>query len=82
VRHPVSLALYAVMFEPDPAVHAGRVAAMFRRRDWSPDKLAAMTREIALELEQPTQQVRDILDCAATEEKCRQFLAAFVASMR
>lgn len=41
-----------------------------------------MIDEIELELTQPTQQVRDILDNPQTEEQCRQFLREFVAKVR
>src|SRR5450755_1859825 len=36
--HPVSLALYGVLFETDPVVHARGIAQMFVR-DRSPDEL-------------------------------------------
>ncbi len=41
-----------------------------------------MIEEIQLELSQPTQQVRDILDNPQTEEQCREFLREFVAEAR
>lgn len=79
--HPVSLALYG-SFKFPPAVH-----------DYSPEvaedllggrsqeEITRIVGEIELELEQPTQQVRDILDTPASEKQCRAFLAAVVRHM-
>jgi hypothetical protein len=47
-----------------------------------PEAARRMIEEIELELTQPTQQVRDILDNPQTEEKCRQFLREYVANVR
>lgn len=80
-RHPISLALYGVIFEKEPLVHAPRIATILLR-DRTPDEIAWFVDEIELELKQPTQQVHLILDNAATEPKCRQFLTAVVAAMR
>ena len=41
-----------------------------------------MIEEIELELTQPTQQVRDILDNPQTEEQCRQYLREYVTAIR
>jgi hypothetical protein len=73
--HPVSLPLYCVIFEKSPVDHSRRVADLLLRQN-SQDLLAAIISEIELELEEPTQQVREILGNVANEEKCRQFLAA------
>jgi hypothetical protein len=73
--HPVSLPLYCVIFEKSPVYHSRRVADLLLRQN-SQNLLAAIISEIELELEEPTQQVREILGNVATEEKCRQFLAA------
>ena len=72
--YPVSIPLYCVLFSKDPVADAPRVANFLAEQS-SAAKLAAMTREIELELEQPTQQVRDLADGAHSEETCRQFLA-------
>ncbi len=80
---PVSLALYGVIFESDAIPHAPRIAQdLTRERD--PASLAALAREIQLELDEPTQQVRDILPMAApkTEEHLRAFLQAVVDQLR
>jgi len=39
-----------------------------------------MIDEIQLELDHPTQQVRDILDNPQTEEECREYLREYVAA--
>jgi hypothetical protein len=41
-----------------------------------------MVEEIELELAQPTQQVREILDNPQTEEQCRAYLRDFAAKAR
>ena len=75
--HPVSLALYGVIFEPQPIDFAPHVAEHLARKR-SPQQLAAFAREISLELETPTQVVRDILQSRASEAACRAFLRALV----
>ena len=72
--HPISLPLYCVLFSKEPVAEAPRVAAHIADTR-SAVELEAMTREIELELEQPTQQVRAILDNPQSEEACRAFLA-------
>jgi hypothetical protein len=71
--HPISLVLYPVIFEPDPLQHCERVAAMRAQED-SVEQIRLMVQEIGLELDDPTQQVRDILDCRASEEELRKYL--------
>jgi len=79
--HPVSLALYGVIFEPLPFPHAHRIAkSLVQNR--SPDEIVALVNEIELEIESPTQRVRDILENVATEAECREFLAAVVHKMQ
>lgn len=41
-----------------------------------------MVQEIELELNEPTQRVREALDNYATEEQCRKYLKAFVSHVR
>jgi hypothetical protein len=72
--YPVSRPLYCILFSKDPVADAPRVAIILAAQS-STAELGAMTREIELELEQPTQQVRDLVDGAHSEETCRQFLA-------
>ena len=79
--HPVSLALYGVLFKREPLEHAQRIAEMLVRNR-PPERIATLVEEIELELEHPTQQVRDIIENVASEAKCRAFLAAVVHKLR
>jgi hypothetical protein len=79
--HPVTLPLYAVLFDSEPLSRAQATAEHFLR-DRSSNELARMIEEIDLELHHPTQNVRDILDNRVSEEQCREFLQAFVAHIR
>lgn len=54
-----------------------RVSAMFAIQQ-SPERIKIILDEIKLELEEPTQQVRDILDSRASEEELRKFLRCVV----
>jgi hypothetical protein len=71
--HPISLVLYPVMFEQDPRNHCERIAVIFAQQE-SVERRKAVIQEIALELQDPTQQVRDILDSRASEEDLRSYL--------
>lgn len=75
--HPISLPLYSVIFDDAPAQRAAAVAASFVKQR-SPEQVERFVGEIKLELEEPTQQVRDILDCRATEPELREYLCGFV----
>jgi hypothetical protein len=73
---PISVALYPVIFTEAPEkVDPLRIDEQFSHV--SPDQLAAMAAEIRLELETPTQPVRDILDCRAPEAELRAYLRRF-----
>ena len=79
--HPLSLALYGVIFDEDPAGRAASQAdAIVESR--SPDELRGIVEEIELELNEPTHRVREALGNRATEAKCREYLRAFVARIR
>lgn len=80
--HPVSLALYGVLFASDPLTEAPRIAESLRQQGRTPEALAAFAEEIERELAQPTQQVRDILGSKASEAACRAFLAAVVRQLK
>ena len=73
--HPISLPLYAVQFDESPAGRAAEAAASLVRHRPA-EELASFAREIRLELDEPTQPVRDILDCRASEAELRAFLGA------
>lgn len=71
--HPISLVMYPVIFEGDPGQDCERVAEMFATQK-SSEQIKLMIQEIRLELHDPTQQVRDILECRASEEDLRKYL--------
>ena len=79
--HPVTLALYGVIFDEEPVPRARPIVDQFIK-DRPRKLLLNMVDEIELELEHPTQPVREALGNYATEEKCREYLAAFVSHMR
>jgi hypothetical protein len=71
--HPISLVLYSVQFDESPAGREEEIArSLIRSRPV--EHLEYIVREIRLELEEPTQQVRDILDCRGSESDLRAFL--------
>lgn len=74
--HPVTLALQAVIFDAEPVPRAPEIAQKFAAQK-SRAQLDEIVKEIRLELDDPTQQVRDSLDCRASEEKLRLYLASF-----
>lgn len=71
--HPISIVLYPVLFDEAPVGRAAEVAAAIVRNQPT-DQLAALAREIRLELAEPTQPVRDILDSRSSEDDLREFL--------
>lgn len=71
--HPISLVLYPVILEVDPCQSCERVAEMFAEQK-SSEQIKLTVQEIRLELDDPTQQVRDILGCRASEEDLRKYL--------
>jgi hypothetical protein len=76
--HPISLALYGLIFERNPVPRAEADAeATVKQGSSTPEELQRMVDEIRLELNEPTQQVRDILDCQASEEQLREFLRRY-----
>jgi hypothetical protein len=74
--HPVTMALYEVIFDENPIDRAPSVARKFAAQ-YSRQNLAEILKEIRLELDEPTQQVRDSLDCRASEEELRKYLRSF-----
>jgi hypothetical protein len=79
--HPVSLALYCILFNRAPLSAAPFVAEELMRGR-SRDASLKMIEEIELELQRPTQNVREILDNPQSEEECREFLQAVVTYIR
>ena len=78
--HPISLVLYPVIFSASPAAEAERVAAQFAEQ-WTREQVDLTIREIRLELEEPTQRVRDIVGCHASEAELRGYLRLVAAHL-
>lgn len=74
--HPFTLALYDIISNVTPVERAESIAQKFAAQ-CSREKLVLIVRDIRLELDNPTQRVRDTLDCRASEEELRQYLLAF-----
>jgi len=72
----VTLPLYRVIFFVKPVDHASDVARKFAAW-YSREQLEGIVTEIRLELDEPTQRVRDTLDCKASEGELRQYLSIF-----
>ncbi len=79
---PISLLLYSVIYARKPSEEAGRAAEKLANQV-SPRKLRTMIAEAKLELEQPTQQIRDILPFVyePTEEDLREYLRLVVSKL-
>jgi hypothetical protein len=71
------LLLYPVIFEEHPEQRCQEVAALFRKQE-SADRIKRIVQEIKLELGDPTQQVRDVLESRASEEDLRNYLRCIV----
>ena len=80
--HPISLVLYTILFDVNLDGPARSLLEAAQQPPNQPEEARRMIGEIELELAQPTQQVRDILDNPQTEEQCRQFLREYVARVR
>jgi len=65
--------LYPVIFADNPCQHCERVADLFAKQE-SSERIKLIVQEIKLELDDPTQQVRDILECHASEDDLRKYL--------
>jgi hypothetical protein len=80
---PISLALYGVIFDRDAIPRADQIAEMLAR-DKDAVYLEAFAREIQSELDEPTQQVSEILDMAAvkSEANLRAFLQRVADRLR
>jgi hypothetical protein len=70
---PISHVLYYVIFAPDPPAEAERVAATVAE-ERSREDVGTIIEEIRLELADPVQQVRDILNQDQPEEVLREYL--------
>jgi transposase-like protein len=72
----VTLPLHDVYPYDFPVEHAGRIARSFVSQ-CSAEELDWMVREIRLELDDPTHEVRDTVDCRASEKDVRLYLLSF-----
>ena len=72
----VTLPLHEVYAYDAPVKQAVRIAQKFVSQ-WSTEELDWIVDEIRLELDDPTQQVRDTLDCKASEVDLRRYLFSF-----
>src|SRR5580704_5709344 len=59
-------------FEQHPEQHCEEVAALFAKQETA-DRIKRIVEETRLELDDPTQQVRDILESHASEEALRRY---------
>ena len=74
--HPISLALYPVLFEARPAdIEPSSIDRQLAAIDTA--ELRAAVKEIRLELDRPTQAVRDILESRAPEPELRRYLQLY-----
>jgi hypothetical protein len=74
---PLGIVLYGIQFEPNPQAGAERVARSLLQQQ-KPEEITRMILEIEAELQEPRQQVRDILDLTQAEEELRAFLRRVV----
>jgi hypothetical protein len=79
--HPISLALYAVMFSSRPLDSIPTVTESLVR-DRSPAQVAELVAEIESELKNPTQPVSRIIEMVASESECREFLGALALKLQ
>lgn len=78
--HPITLLLYPVIFESRPVERCEGVVSGFVKGR-SSEILQRAIEEIRLELNEPTQQVRDTLNCCASEQDLRAYLHRAVDQM-
>jgi hypothetical protein len=87
--HPISLVLYGFTSTPDGSTdgnpesvenYAVRTAKSLAI-DQTTQQLNAFIHEIELELNEPTQPVKDIIGTKASEQECRAFLRLVTAAM-
>lgn len=79
--HPISLPLYCVLSDRNCLEMAPQVATQLSQGR-SAEQIEVLVKEIELELEEPTQRVREILENPQTEEDCRDFLQNLCVEFR
>ncbi len=67
--HPISLVLYGILFDGKLKERARSLLEAAQQPPNQPEETRRMIDEIELELTQPTQKVRDILDNPQTEKR-------------
>jgi transposase-like protein len=80
--HPISLALYGFAFSSRSAEILATETADWLQSKRTASEAADIAREIEIELESPTQSVKDIIGTPKTESECRAFLARVVSIMK
>ena len=78
---PLSLPLYSVIYDQDPALRASEIAQHFYKRDDL--DLDLLERHIAEELDNPKQKVSEIHNFVyANESQLREFLEKFLEALK
>ena len=81
--HPIGVALYSFAFRSRPQSHHLSTAIRSLTEGQSQEQVAAAVREIERELEQPTQQVHQMLPGSQRSEvECREFLQVVLQQLR
>jgi hypothetical protein len=80
--HPISLVLYGFSSRSKPSKSFASRATLSVQKGRTSAEIAAFVQEVEIELQEPTQQVRDILNTEASEAECRAFLASVVSLIR
>ena len=70
---PLSIALYPIIFNPNPQNQVKDIADLLKR-DFSQEKIKILIKEISDELINPKQKLKDILDLKASEPDIRDYL--------
>lgn len=78
--HPIGVALYGIQFKSAPLEHIDNTVEELLI-SFSQEQMPTFIKEMKLELEHPTQHIRDIVDCVASEELCREFLSEVVTRL-
>lgn len=75
--HPIGVVLYGIQFKSAPLEHIDSTVKELLN-SFSQEQMPIFIKEMKLELEHPTQHIRDIVNCVASEELCREFLSEVV----
>ena len=75
-------AAHGIGVQPSQPLDASHTISELLARDRKAAEMVALVAEIEWELEHPTQQVSDILEVAASESECREFLAVLARKLK